>query len=347
MYNGRQKSAFLKTIKSETQRENIKWLFEEVSVYEKNVGEDICNVDFKLYPQIINEIIAPQRFGYFYNLYKYLCTYRVFCAAKQLVDPVIYYSYESDKDLTIEELCQTFIKTSKAVKLRTPDQCIKYFQLNLFPGFESSFELSANEYKLLYIGLKYSGLDDEAISAITEENITDLAGKAYIRIDSKKYIIYDGLIFSLLQKIRQIRKVTQISSTNKKRVMELDYKYLFSYIDDDSQEKRIRRIKKTYQNIVKAASLQEKDVPTISDIVFQGTIYRMCLDEHLAKSCDWESMQPDRWSALYHAYSKSIPPDLMPEDKPKIIKNVALGVEVKQCFLDEYQYLDKNNEWPL
>lgn len=348
MYNSRQKNAFLKTVKANKRRYKI--MFDEFAAYEEEHNMDICDVDSTIYPELLMKYLKPQRFGYFYGLYRSLMAYRMFCYSRNLVDPVEFFSHELEPKVDMEDMYSVFSEHNEGVKLRTPGECIRCFQSRLLNDVSNDClipTLTADDYKLAYVVLKYLGVDDYSMSLITRDCVTTINNVLYINVNATTYEVYDDAAQELLRRLCEVREIrTPLPNTGVK-ITGLDDRYLLAQEKDDTSELRQKRIEKIYNTISKKISVYDvNNVPSITDVMYQGTIYRMCVGEHRFNLADYENFTSREWVALYESYFTSNQKKYDPSSISTSNTTVVRAMEIEKGFFEEYRYLDENNEWP-
>lgn len=352
MYNSRQKKAFIETVKAETTKKRIQIMFDAIASYEEAHDTDICNVDVKLYPEILMCCYPQQRFETFYLHYRALINYRALCIVRKLIDQVEFFSNDGnttelkERQDILENLYDFFEDRNNSVKIRTPGECLEVFQKKVFPDCGASkTSLSPDEYKMGYIILRYLGLDDDRMAMVTTDEVLALAKFDQFKVDGAIIGVYDKKVKEFLLRIATVRKI-ETPYKLRVRFTNLSHKYFLAQEEDVTAQLRKDRIKKIRNTINKKISMDGiKNVPSLPDISFYGTIYRMCIGEHAINQDVTLKYIPDEyWIPLYNSYAN------LEKNKREFSKEDsrfgAKGVEIKRCFAKECVFLEQNNEWP-
>lgn len=325
-------------------------LFEKLAHIEEERGEDIAQINPAEYPRILFQIIKFQRFSYFQRIYQQLLDYREYVFEKQLIDIKYLFkgfqSYEaatSSRDLLVDfkNLQKEF---QQETIFYTANDLYDYLNEQVYSNnitniqnneyLQSNSVISNDELTMLYVLLHYHGIDRDELCKINKKSdIVWLDNKdPYIIIKLRKYFI-KGLTVNLLKKAAAATYVTYRRGRGY-ALQPLNGLYLFSYEDDDIQTESgfTKRSAKIANKFSKDCELAEVDSSTLSDIFFQGALYRVCeqlykdgiefFDLHIAqifKKCH------------YNDSAKNLP--------------YHVEIEVVKEVRERYQYLSVNDLW--
>ena len=365
MYNGHQKDLFIKNIISKTAEVKARILFERIASYEQEQGTDICNENPRLYPRIISESdMRIQRFDYFYGLYNLLLNYRVFCYTRGLIDPSRYFQYDpGDPDNALPEtekmiyLYNEFVKYKKHLQVPTPDDCVTVLQETLLKNISTDRNcISMDEYRLAYVILRYLGISENDIMRLKLADIKNVNGKYYVIGVETHCEANTEKAYRAIDRLVNNRTIKQITRAGSVRIRPLGSEYLFAYRDDEKfadeiNERVKKRVEKIKINIRKEMSkFDMADCPTLSDIVFRGTIYRMCIHERREDIDEMQELSYSQWFTLYTYYEHpeqwDFAKDPLIDVAPIATVPIAKAVEIKNIFFETYDYLEQNNAWP-
>lgn len=365
MYNGHQKNLFLKNIVSQATRTKVKPLFEKLADYEQEQETDICNINPTLYPQAISQCnMRIQRFEYFYNLYNLLLNYRIFCYSRGLIDPSKYFQYNPDDAENslpdtekIMYLYDEFVEHRKREQIPTPEKCIEVLRKTLLPNASVERDyISMDEYRLAYIALLYLGIDSDDVARLKITDVRNIGDKCYVAGINSHCEVNTPEAYKLINKLATVRTIKQITRAGSVRIRPLGSEYLFAYRSDENSmddiDARMKvRIDKIKSLIRKEMSKYEiMDCPTLSDVIFQGVLYKMCCKERRSDIEEIRNLTYQQWVTLYSYYEHpscwDATKDPLKDVVPMSAVNVARAVEIKNAFFETYEYLEQNDAWP-
>lgn len=350
MYNAKQKDAFLKSIKNKAKRIFAHNMFENIASYESAQNADICSLNPDDYPKILMQNNDIQRLTQLYSMISVLENYRIFCFGKRLMDPTVLMYYDAKRLKDAERgdmIVECFNENCKAVQFRTPDECYNYLVNEVFIKYKELplenmmfWAPTLEDLMFAQVMFTYYGLSQEDISMIEIDNVNfPTTAIAHIRTNDKNVII-EGKFVELIRKLTTVRCTDEILIFGKAKIVRLHSQYLMALETEDSSQERLLRARRNYVAFAKRCTVNDVNFPTMKNLRYQGTIYRMAQQELLALSKDYLDWNLREWVEVYEFHDNH---KTHIEKMPHYLAgtDVWLAKDIKNAFNVEYNFLAK------
>ena len=286
MYNAEQKEMFLDLINDKSGRTRVKRVFEKIESKEEQAGQDICNIDPQIYPDILLDSDSKiYKLATMFQFFNILMDYRRFCFVNRCVDLTLYTQYTNSEilkedfevtDYLLSKLDEYIIKH---VDIRTPSRLLKILEDRLY-GEEAydrpyvTMSAMAKLYLLfVFLGYKESEFIKIKIEDIKIYDRENEAKYAIVRLNEKRLQKISGEYVNILIKLIKFRSLYIRTGVYQR----LNDEYLFLY-DNESMNDFETRAKRIYNNYSKESSKSRNLLPTIELIRHTGIIYTMCAE---------------------------------------------------------------------
>lgn len=300
MYNEQQKLAYIDQCLSNEKKQRFKTLFERLDPAEIEFGCDIAEVNVNDYPDILLRFMPIHRFPQFKRYYNDLCSYRLFCWNRGFISDEAWIKNnpsEFNKAISAPELIDLFNQylVHKNVDniFCDPDILYNYLHENIFTKagemrsslYEiSERKLNLDEFTLLYVMLNFFGICGNDLAELRIDNITS---NETFPISTQEDLIYlKGQCYKITGKTSRLlrKRLNNVilsyyrGASNAETSFALHSKYLMLLEIDDPKDgqKRINKHYTNYANRIRELKQANVFIPTISNIIVGGEIYRLC-----------------------------------------------------------------------
>lgn len=346
MYNEDRKKQFMANTKTAQTLKFVKTIFKSLAEYEQKHDTDLCDISTKEYPDLLMDYVDIQRLHQLYRGLQILETYKVFCISKHWVNPIqltLEYSdheWEQNKD---KYIAQTYNQKHKMTMLNMPNECFDYIIANYYPRYQKrpiwtydSWKPIMDDLCLCFMMFTYYGLSQQDMAMIEISKIHSLSSnQLYIDIEDKKVLI-EGKFAEYLQCFAKSRQSDDIMFHGVFHVKHFSDKFLMCFDEENSLEHRVRRLNRIYRSTMKL--IADDKLPSMVNLQYQGTIYRMAKYELQNQNHDYENWTHRQWIDVYEFYKYYRSQIVVGTGAPRGTDSF-LAKDIKNAFLVEYNYL--------
>lgn len=208
MYNQNQKIAYLGTVNDDT-KNDITALFEKLEAVEEKGGMDLCDMDPRSYPSMI-ENITSAKFHRFYQLFSYMMSYRNYCKIMGYTTPGEYDRWKVNGPIAIDELYEVYTKIHGKNDFPVFDQKMLAMQLSKvyqnMPNTKVSSALplffKMEEIVMIFVMMINCGIKQEDIAKFKRTDIQfDSSTRAHIEYQGRRIQLKPEKLVNMLKRL--------------------------------------------------------------------------------------------------------------------------------------------------